>query len=1154
MKKQFYYLVLAVISFLGCQSEGSNTAQFKLLRKGDTGLDFENIPKQYGAFNVLKYMYFFNGGGVASGDFNNDGLIDLFFTANQSQNRLFINKGKLKFEDVTDKAGLVPSYATGNIKWNTGVSVVDINNDGMLDLYVNGVGDYQNVKGQNELWVCQSIKDGIPQYEDMAIRYGLDLQCFGTQATFFDYDLDGDLDLYQLNHSLHQNGTFGRRHTFIGKLHPTAGDKLFRNDAIPPLGGTVGGFVDVTESAGINSTVLGYGLGVVVGDVNNDGWPDIYVSNDFHENDYLYINTPQESGLGGRGFKEVLTQSMQHTSRFSMGVDCGDVNNDGWQDIVSLDMQPEDPFILKSSQGQDDYATFSFKLSYGYDEQFTHNNLQMNLGNTPSQSVTAIPKFAETAYYAGISSTDWSWTSLFVDFDHDGMKDLFISNGIPRRMNDIDYVSFMSNEENKKWMFVDTLDEIDLKVVDRMPKIKLPNKFFRNLTPPRASENGQAPGVKFEDIGAQISGSQPSYSNGSIYADLDNDGDLDIVTNNIEDEPFVYQNLTVENKQPNHNFLKINLKGAPQNLNAIGARVIVFKKGGEKIVNENYPVRGYHSSMLGPLHIGIGDTTAVDSVLLIWPDRSYQRLSNFKFNAMTEVAWKAGLPIFDFKILSETPVSPFQLDDATAQVALDFQHKENAFVEFNREGLMPYMVSAEGPALAVGDVNGDGLDDVFFGSAKRERSALYLQTKQGKFELKTPSSIIADSIFEDIEAALADLDGDGDQDLIVAAGGNEYRGNEEPMKQRWYKNDGKGNFQRIDFQDVYMTAGALAVADFDGDKLPDVFLGARALPWNYGIVPTSVLLRNKGNGQFENVSDKLAKGLSKVGLVKGATWADMDVNGSPDLVLAIEWGGITIFYNDGKTFRQSSILASSNPSILSGWWNFALPHDFDGDGDIDILAGNTGLNGRFHPTPEQPVRMYVADFDKNEQVEQLLTYYLQANEIPFATHAEFIKQLPNLKKKFLFAKDFAKASASDLVGAGALQNAVKWEANEFASMYFENLGGGKFNAHPLPDELQLSTLNAAQLADLDGDGKQEVILGGNFFQCNIEMGRYDANYGNVLRIGKGGKMEVFPLADLKIDGEIRRIRQMKTGGELGYIIARNNREAVFIKSKPRTVN
>ncbi|MCB0518785.1 MAG: VCBS repeat-containing protein [Lewinellaceae bacterium] len=1126
MKKFIGSLALAAGMMIGCQPGNIENAQFRLLSKQETGIDFDNTPVQNSAFNVLKYMYFFNGGGVAAGDFNNDGLVDLFFTSNQGQDKLFLNQGQLKFKDVTGAAGLTDNLSTP--KWHTGVSVVDINNDGMLDLYVNGVGNYQNVHGQNQLWICQKIENGIPYYEDLAIRYGLDFQVFGTQAAFFDYDGDGDLDMYQLSHSLHQNGTFGQRKAFMGKQHPLSGDKLLRNDGDK--------FTEVTLQAGILSTVIGYGLGIATGDVNLDGWPDIYISNDFHENDYLYIN--QQDGT----FKEELTESMQHTSRFSMGVDIGDLNNDGWGDVVSLDMMPEDPFILRSSLGEDGFSTFQFKLGYGYNEQFAHNNLQLNLGmaknpGTPLQA----PKFSEIAFFAGVSATDWSWASLLFDFDNDGLKDLFISNGIPRRMNDIDYANFMSEDKrDENRQYLDTLNSFDLEVVERMPKIKLANKFYRNTLPVQRGE-----GVKFQDLAKQIANAKPSYSNGAVYADLDNDGDLDIVTNNIEDEPFVYQNLAIENNFPGHNFLKINLKGSPANLNAIGAKVVVFKKGGIKTTDENFPVRGYQSSMVGPMLIGIGDTAAVDSIAIIWPDRTWQRLANTTFNTSVNVEWKAGLPVFDFENLGENAVSPFAFSDVTNQLGLDFLHKENPFVEFNRELLIPHMVSAEGPAIAVGDVNGDGLEDLFFGSAKRERSALYLQTKQGGFIKNTPPSIIADSIFEDVDAAMSDLDQDGDLDLLVAAGGNEYRGQEEAMKQRWYENDGQGNFQRRDFPDVFMTAACVAVADFNKDGLPDVFFGARAVPWKYGLTPTSVLLKNKGKGQFENVTETLAKGLAEVGLVKNATWNDLDNDGQPDLLVALEWGPLTAFYNQGNGFKKTP-LKSPDGSEEQGWWNFALPYDFDGDGDVDILAGNTGLNGRFHPTPAEPIRLYVEDFDKNEQVEQLLTYYQGGKEIPFATHAEIIKQMPSLRKKFLFAKDFAKASAADLVGSENLTKALVRQADTFASTYFENKGNGQFETHSLPDELQFSPLNAAQLADLDGDGRPEVLLGGNFFECNIEMGRYDANYGNVLQIGQGGKMAVFPLGDLKIDGEVRRIRTIKVGNQSFFVFVRNNAKALIL--------
>lgn len=1116
---RFSIIILAaciVLLLANCKKAGSTDsdgANFELLRKDATGLDFQNVMKQTSEFNVFNYMYFFNGGGVASGDFNNDGLIDLFFTSNMEANKLFLNQGNLKFKEVTEQAGLLEGMVLP--KWTTGASVVDINNDNLLDIYVSQVGNFHNIKGRNLLYVNKGVENGVPKFAEEAIPYGLDLVGFGTQAAFFDYDLDGDLDMFQMNHSLHANGTFGQKKTFQGTKDTLSGDRLMRNDE--------GVFKEVTMESGINSSVIGYGLGIATGDLNLDGWPDIYIGNDFHENDYLYINIPKPGG--GRMFKEVLTELIQHTSQFSMGVDIGDINNDGWADIISLDMLPEDPFILKSSLGEDDYGVNLFKLTYGYNQQFARNALQVNNGDGT---------FKEIGMFAGIHATDWSWASLFVDFDDDGWKDLFIANGIPHRMNDIDYVKFRENSDIRYKEATNNLVEEDLVYIDKMPKIKLKNKFFKNTST-----------LRFNDVTGQVQGNIESYSNGSIYADLDNDGDLDIVVNNIEDEPFVYKNLNAEKgRGANNAYLDLKLKGSPGNLHAVGAKVVVFKKG-QKIVYENFPVRGYQSSMLGPLHLGIGESSTVDSIVVIWPDRSYQRLGQVQFNGVFEVSWKAGLPLFDFEKLHEKAAPAFAFDDVTARTGLRYKHKENPFVEFNRERLIPNMVSAEGPALAVGDLNGDGLEDVFFGSCKKHHSAVFYQKRDGSFEENTPAAILADSVFEDVDAVFVDIDNDGDLDLAVAAGGNEYQGTEEAMKQRYYLNDGKGNLQRVDFQGVYMTAACVLPADFNKDGLVDFFFGARATPWKYGVTPNSVLLQNLGNGKFEDVTSKLSPDLQQVGLVKNGTWSDLDADGDPDLLLAIEWAAPTAFYNENGKFRKAEI-KDAQSNTLTGWWNFLLPHDFDGDGDMDILAGNFGENARFKPNPKQPLKLYVNDFDDNDQIEQVLTYYLGGKEIPFANFEEITKQLPNLKKQFLLSRDFAKASLAEVFGKEKLEKSKVWEANTLRSMYFENLGNGQYKPHPLPDELQLSTLNAAQLADLDGDGKQEVLLGGNFYQCNIEMGSYDASYGNVLRIGKAGKMEAFPLGDLRIKGEVRRIRPVMVGDKPYYVFARNNMESLLI--------
>ena len=1106
-KTVFLLLPLFALAALHCSQKDTAPAAFQLLRKDATGLDFQNKLQPTLAFNALEYMYFYNGGGVAAGDFNNDGLVDLYFTANMSENKLFLNLGGLKFKDVTEQAGLTsPLGADSGTKWTTGASVVDINNDGLPDIYVSQVGDFRSVKGRNLLFVNQGIRDGIPVFEEEAIAYGLDLVGFGTQAAFLDYDLDGDLDMFQLNHSVHANGTFGQKKTFQGTQHPLSGDKLMRNDG--------GKFAEVTMQSGINSSVIGYGLGIATGDINLDGWPDIYIGNDFHENDYLYIN--QRNGT----FKEVLAEQTMHTSQFSMGVDIADVNNDGWSEIFSLDMLPEDPYILKSSLGEDEYGIYQFKLSYGYHPQNARNTLQLNNGDP---GASGAPTFSEIGMFAGVHATDWSWATLFMDMDNDGYKDLFVSNGIERRMNDIDYANFRANSEVRWKQNSGNLEESDLAVVEKMPAIKLPNKFYHN--------NGN---LTFTDLDKQIKNALPTFSNGAVYADLDNVGDLDVAVNNLEDEPFLYQNLHSENKTPGSAYLSLKLKGSPANIQAVGARVVVFKKG-EKITADNFPVRGYQSGALTNLHVGIGDPATADSILLIWPDNSYQRLDNVVFNKTTALEWRPGLPAFDFNRLRQKEAIPYRFADVTAQTRLNFKHQENPFVEFNREFLIPHMVSSEGPALAVGDLNGDGLQDVFFGSAKRKKSALFYQKPDGTFLENTPAAILNDSLFEDVDAVFADIENDGDLDIVIAAGGNEFRDTDEAMKQRAYLNEGNGNFRRLDFKGIYMTASCVLPADVNKDGLVDFFYGARAIPWNYGITPNSALLLNKGNGVFEDVSEKTGGGLREAGLVKNGAWTDIDADGDPDLVLAIEWEPITIFLNNGGTFEKRTF------DERKGWWNMVLPHDFDGDGDLDILAGNLGRNAKFKPTPETPVRMYVSDYDGNGQIEQILTYYLKGREIPFANYAEMMKALPMLKKRYLFSKDFAKASIQDLFGKEKLAKAVLREANTFESMYFENTGNLTFKAHPLPDVLQFSTVNAAAVSD-----GGSVLIGGNFYECNIEMGRYDASYGNVLRIGPGGQMEAFPLGDLHIKGQVRRIRPVTVAGKTVFVFARNNDGAVVV--------
>jgi hypothetical protein len=740
----------------GCRSGNPEQPPlFEALDSDRTGLNFSNTLTQSSSINMLKYMYFYNGAGVGAGDFNNDGNIDLFFAANQQPNRLYLNTGNLQFKDITREAHIPQD--TG---WSTGVSVADVNNDGLLDIYICRVGNYETLQSHNQLLICERIENGIPVYKEQAKEYGLDFSGFSTQAAFFDYDLDGDLDMYLLNHSLRYNSTFAARTTYAGTYDSLSGHRMFRNDN--------GHFANVTRESGINSSVIGYGLGIAVSDINLDGWPDLYIGNDFHENDYLYIN--QHDGT----FKDELTKSIMHTSQFSMGVDVADINNDAYPEIVSMDMLPSDPYILKRSLGEDAYDIFHTKIKHGYNYQYARNALQLNRRNG---------QFSEIGLYAGIYATDWSWAPLWIDFDNDGLKDLFVSNGIPKRLNDIDYVNYISNDEIQRKIRGGEMQEKDMALINKFPEIKLPNRFFRNT--------GNA---HFEDEGSKIGNDRPTYSNGAVYADFDNDGDLDIVVNNINEPALLYRNTT--NDKTGKHFLSIQLKGPAGNTNAVGAKAIVFADGGIRTY-EKFPTRGFQSSMELPLHIGL-DNTEVDSMFIVWPDNTYQPVHWSDTNHITIKYVPGNLPKFDYTLLTAAYKSSLQsVNDITQAVNLHYFHQENHFVEFDREPLIPHMVSTEGPALAVGDMNGDGLQDVFIGASKAKKNALFLQTRSGKFERSAQPALDNDSTYEDVDACWVDVNNDKWTDLVVASGGNEYYGREAFLLPRVYINDGKGHLNKI---------------------------------------------------------------------------------------------------------------------------------------------------------------------------------------------------------------------------------------------------------------------------------------------------------------------------------------------------------------------
>lgn len=1095
-------VVCCMCILAGCNQ--NDNKRFRRISPDDSGVTFRNDLTETVDFNIFNYMYFYNGGGVAVGDINGDDLPDIYFTSNQGSNKLYLNQGKLKFKDITEAAGV-----EGFDGWATGVTMADVNSDGRLDIYVSYIGDYLIFNGKNQLFINEGPDEqGMPRFVDRAIEYGLDLVGFSTQASFFDYDNDGDLDMFMLNHSLHQNGTFGKAGKLRTESHPTAGDKLLKNEN--------GRFIDVTKGSGIYSSVLGYGLGVVVSDINLDGWPDIFVGNDFHENDYLYINK------GDGTFEEKLQESMSHTSRYTMGVDFADFNNDAYPDLIAMDMLPGDYQRLKASAAEDPFDVYAFKIGFGYNEQYTRNVLQLN-----NQDGT----FSEIGLFAGVAATDWSWATLFADFNLDGHKDIFVSNGILRRSNDLDYINFISIDSIQMKMQRE-MSEKELSYIQKMPQVKIQNFLLVN--------NNDS---TFTDRASEWGLGEPTYSNGAAYADLDMDGDLDLITNNVDEVAFLYENTTINSEpsaDPPINFLQVELEGNKSNVNGIGSKVFLYT-GGKLQMQECMPTRGFQSSVDLILTFGTGQTSIIDSLLVVWNDRSFQKLVNVKANQRLILKQVDATGKFNYERFSMRK----HLFRKAENPKLPYKHKENSYVEFVREGLVPFMLSAEGPAAAIGDVNNDGMDDIYLGGAKWQSGKIFVQDKKGGFVEINQPLFKSDSTYEDVSAVLFDADRDQDQDLFVVSGGNEFSGKSKYMKSRLYLNDGKGLFSQYGkLPELLLTGSCAKTSDFDQDGDVDVFLGARTIPWKYGIPPDSYILLNDGSGNFTDGTQQVAPELKEFGFIKDVAWIDIDTDGDEDLMVAAEWKPISILYNEkGKLKLQKS------PGLESvvGWWNSITTADFDKDGDMDAMVGNLGLNSKLKADSANPVRLYVNDFDKNDSVEQILTHIVKGVEYPFNTRDEMTKQIPSLKKKYLSYQKFSEAKFSDFFPEEVIQKSRIYTANMFESVYIENKGNGVFDVRPLPRAVQLSTINAFLTGDFNKDGNLDVMTGGNFFRSNIQMGRCDASYGDVLMGDGKGNFKVLAghESGFSVKGETRKIMPLKVGDSILYMIVRNNDTVEF---------